>query len=104
MAISSTVIEDCASLGTCLQLESMISLSFLGTFFIYFHLQHSPNVSDIKSIVNIVRHYRLDYILCFSVEKLEYLSSCHILWLGVIAIAYRLFCIALYSSDCLDYF
>lgn len=106
MAISFTVIEDCASLGSCLQLECMISLSLsFGSYFFYLHLQYSPNVSDIKPIVTIVRYYMLHYILCLSVAKLEYLSLRHILWLGeVTTIAYRLFCIALYSSDCLDYF
>lgn len=34
MAISFTVTEDCASLGTCLQLELMISLSFLWQLFL----------------------------------------------------------------------
>lgn len=88
MAISFTVIEGCANLGTCLQVECMISLSLA----VIYLLALTLNVSNIRPMVNIVRHYMLHYILCLSVKKIEYLSLCHFLWLGgVTTIAYRLF-------------
>lgn len=65
MAISFTVIEGCANLGTCLQVECMISLSLA----VIYLLALTLNVSNIRPMVNIVRHYMLHYILCLSVEK-----------------------------------
>lgn len=63
MAISFTVIEDCASLGSCLQLECMISLSFLWQLFlllaftVFSKCQWYKTNSDYSKILHATLYY-----------------------------------------------